>query len=441
MAIHEKHGNDHDLRQLVDADGGRIKSRIFSDPAIYQQELRRIFARTWAFVAHESQLRSPGDYVANLIGEDPVLTVRGSDGRLRVFLNACRHRGLVICSSDRGSSQHFRCPYHGWTYDTHGRLGPVLREKDAYHDELDRGRLGLREVPRVESYKGFVFANWDAGAEPLEDFLGRDMLWYLDIPIEGALGPLEVIGPVMKYRIRANWKLASENFAGDDYHVLHTHGSAFKIGFLPPYDLLADYIACFRNGHGMGDIPRPGRALANDLHYGSMFGPDAVAYVNAFQERLKQRLSPRQAEVHGIGEGNIFPNLSWIKFSCFHTFGLFQWHPKGVDDIEVWQTTLIDSGAPQVIKDYARAQMSQENTAAGIFGQDDGENFERITESFRGAISRESEFDYSMGLGHEGEVVVDGLPGRLGPHYSEQNHRNYYRHWLALMSAEDGPNG
>ncbi|MFD0849980.1 aromatic ring-hydroxylating oxygenase subunit alpha [Sphingosinicella xenopeptidilytica] len=429
---------ESELQRLVDPDRGRINGRVFSDPAIYQRELTHIFMKSWCFVAHESQLRNAGDYVTALIGEDPVIVSRDSNGSINVLLNSCRHRGLAVCSSDRGNTNLFRCPYHGWTYSRDGSLLGVPKMDEAYHRELAKDARGLIRVPRVESYKGFIFANWDADAIPLETYLGQDMLWYFDIPIVGALGGLEVIGPTMKFRMKANWKLASENFAGDDYHVLSTHGAAFRIGFLPDYDTLADYTAYFENGHGMGDIPKPGRAIELDRGMAQMFGPDAAAYVEAFSERVRTHLSDRQAELHSIGEGNVFPNLSWIKFGCFHAFGLLQWHPRGVDEIEVWQTTLFDSAAPQEVRDYARAQMSQENAAAGIFGQDDGENFERITEMLRGAVSGRADFDYSMGLGREGEVEVSGLPGRLGPHYTEQNHRNFYRHWLNLMTGQGG---
>ncbi len=266
----------------------------------------------------------------------------------------------------------------------------------------------------MENYKGFIFANWDEDAIPLVDYLGADQLWYLDLAFEAPLGGLEVIGPTMKFRIKANWKLAAENFAGDDYHVLYTHGSAFQIGFLPDYDTLGDYIAYFGHGHGMGDISKPGRAYQNDVGMAQFLGPEAIEYVNAVHERLKARVSPLQAEMHGLGQGNIFPNLSWIKFGVFHVFGLFQWHPRGPGEIEVWQTALFDRDAPQSVKDFARTQMSQENAAAGIFGQDDGENFEQITESARGVVSQTRDFNYAMGLGHEARSTRRDTPAIWG---------------------------
>jgi phenylpropionate dioxygenase-like ring-hydroxylating dioxygenase large terminal subunit len=373
-----------------------------------------------------------------MIAEDPVIVCRDAKGSINVLLNSCRHRGLAVCSTDRGNTKLFHCPYHGWTYGRDGKLTGVPKMGEAYFRELDKGTHSLLRVPRVEIYKGFIFANWDEDAMSLEESLGAEMLWYLDIPIVGALGGLEVIGPAMKFRMKTNWKLAAENFTGDDYHVLTTHGCAFEIGFLPDYATLADYTANFDNGHGMGDIPKPGRAIENDRNMAQMFGPEGASYVENVNKRLREHLSDRQGDVHDIGQSNIFPNLSWISFGCFHAFGLFQWHPRGVDEIEVWQTTFFDAGAPQAIKDYARTQMSQENAAAGIFGQDDGENFERIAEVLRGKVAGNMDFDYSMGVGHAGEVQVSGLPGRLGPHYTEENHRNFYRHWIKMMSEKEG---
>ena len=92
-----------------------------------------------------------------------------------------------------------------------------------------------------------------------------------------------------------------------------------------------------------------------------------------------------------------------------------------------------DRAAPQSLKDIVRVQFSQEQAVSGFFGQDDQENFEQVTEATRGFISQRHSFNYTMGLGHEGEVQVPGLPGRIAPHYSEQNQRNFYRYWSELM--------
>lgn len=114
----------------------------------------RVFTKTWLFIGHESQLSEPGDYLTNFMGEDPVIATRGADGVIRVMLNSCAHRGgMAVCSTDAGSSKFFRCPYHGWTYSNNGDLIGAPRADTVYHGELDKPRLGLKAVPRVENYK------------------------------------------------------------------------------------------------------------------------------------------------------------------------------------------------------------------------------------------------------------------------------------------------
>jgi phenylpropionate dioxygenase-like ring-hydroxylating dioxygenase large terminal subunit len=111
-----------DIEGLVNIENGLVSPRIFIDPDLYRLELDQIFARCWLFLCHETQIPNPGDFFTTYMGEDPVLVVRDSAGKVRAFLNSCRHRGNRLCRADSGNARSFTCAHHGWTYNVDGRL-------------------------------------------------------------------------------------------------------------------------------------------------------------------------------------------------------------------------------------------------------------------------------------------------------------------------------
>ena len=135
-------GGDGYRTGLVDLATGQISREIFVNEAIYQEELERVFARSWLFVGHESQVPGPGDYFVSSMGEESVVLCRDRAGEVHVFLNSCRHRGMKVCRYDEGNTAVFTCPYHGWSYGTDGRLAGVPYWREAYHSALDRGQWG-----------------------------------------------------------------------------------------------------------------------------------------------------------------------------------------------------------------------------------------------------------------------------------------------------------
>src|SRR5688572_11184772 len=102
---------------VVDRPGDfRVHTDAYVSPTIFELEMRRIFERTWIYVAHESQLPAAGDYITTTIGTQPVIVTRDTRGVVHVLLNRCRHRGSIVCRLASGRAARFMCPYHNWVY-------------------------------------------------------------------------------------------------------------------------------------------------------------------------------------------------------------------------------------------------------------------------------------------------------------------------------------
>jgi len=123
-------------------DAGLVSREIYVNEDIYKQELEQVFARAWLFVGHESQVPEPGDFVISRMGEEEVILVRDRKRELHVFLNTCRHRGMKVCRYDDGNTLVFTCPFHGWSYDTDGRLVGVPYYDAAYKGDMEK-KMGL----------------------------------------------------------------------------------------------------------------------------------------------------------------------------------------------------------------------------------------------------------------------------------------------------------
>lgn len=439
MAIHsgitreaDLNGVLRELEETVRPQEGQIPSFIFGDPEVYRVEDEKVFGKCWLFVAHESEIPKPGDYVTRYVGEQSVIVVRGEDGEVRVLLNMCRHRGMRVCRSDQNNTSHFRCPYHGWTYKNTGQLTGVPAHKDAYGDALDKSQIGLLEA-RSGTYARLIFATFDQDAPSLDNYLGN-MKWYLDLLAGRA--PMEVTGPPHRWEMPCNWKLPSENFMSDAYHTMHTHGSISKVGLVPSPRFAKDgYQVYAGNGHGLGiGMPAAARLL--------------------FSEELlpvfKQNLSADQVEVLEATKNihaTVFPNLSFL-ISAMTVDGEFVshtdmrvWVPKGPEKIVIYSWCLVESAAPESWKEMSRKAYVMSFGPSGMFEQDDSENWEDITRNAgAGPAARHFTFEYLQGMGRERAEEFPGPGEAYAGKFSEGNARSFYGHWLNLV-LDKHPNG
>ncbi len=104
------------------AKADRVHRRIYLDEDVFEQEMERIFSRTWIYVGHESEVAHPGDYKTTFLGRQPVIVSRDEAGTIHVLLNRCTHRAATVCQAASGNSNFFRCEYHGWMFRNNGEL-------------------------------------------------------------------------------------------------------------------------------------------------------------------------------------------------------------------------------------------------------------------------------------------------------------------------------
>ncbi len=200
----------------------RVRRAAFVRPDLFEREIERIFRRCWIFICHDSQLRERGQYVRGSIGRSPVFAIRGLDGEIRCFHDSCPHRGSMLTRGRSGVQPTITCRYHGWAFDADGKCIRVRGGKTGYTKAaLDRLGVDLKPVPRVASYRGFVFACLDPGVEDLETFLGGAMP-FVDLMADQSEQGMEVLRGESTYVMRANWKLQTEN-STDGYHVATVH--------------------------------------------------------------------------------------------------------------------------------------------------------------------------------------------------------------------------
>jgi salicylate 5-hydroxylase large subunit len=211
-------------RRWPDGGSSRIPNWVYTDPEIFAREQQRIFEGPgWLYACLEVEIPNPGDFKRTRLGTKEVVVVREPSGEINVLVNRCSHRSAQFCSASRGSAREFTCPYHQWTYDLGGRLIGVpfrrgYRGQGGMPADFRLEEHGLQRLA-VSRRHGVVFASFSPATDPLEDYLGDNMLGYFDRVFAGR--ELVVLG-YLRQRIPSNWKLMFENIK-DPYHATLLH--------------------------------------------------------------------------------------------------------------------------------------------------------------------------------------------------------------------------
>jgi 3-phenylpropionate/trans-cinnamate dioxygenase alpha subunit len=429
--------------KLVDTERGLVNRKNFADPETYKQELETVFARSWLFLGHESQIPNPGDFFNTYMGEDPILVTRGKDGKVNAMLNSCRHRGNSVERSDLGNRNNFMCTYHGWTYDLAGKLITVPGFKELYHEELDLENWGLVAVSQLESFHGLIFANWDPEAPGLLEYMG-EYAWFLETRANPQGQGSEVVGGINRWTMDCNWKFAAENFVGDGYHGFISHRSATLAGHatlnsrqLQPGGRGSSQWARqtepntfrmatkFGSGGGFSIRPEEQSVIPQDIS-----DPVMKEYYETRHANMEKRMGSTRARLGGFNA--MFPNFS-INTSADQ---IHVWNPRGPQSTECWVYILVDKAAPAEVKQTLKSSAQRHFGPSGMFEQDDGDNWKLSTDGCKGAIAQRYPLNYQMGLHDEWLEATDELPRRRQGSLGDTNQLNMARMWSDLMTGK-----
>ena len=360
----------------------RVHSSIFTDPAVFEEEMERIFTRGWVFVGHTSEVPHPGDYATKWIGRVPVILVRDEDGEILLFVNRCRHRGNMVCQYESGNSMFFTCPYHGYTYSINGQLVGIPRS-DAYSDEYKKEVTGLMPVPRMSAYRGFVFGSLSPGAMTLEEHLGEPCMRMIDIFCDASpLGEVEVRAGVQKHAYRGNWK----QIGMDGYHAQFVHESFFTVkaarSAVPRYrdDNRSSYHARdLGQGHAMLDMRYSGGTFGAIL--ASKDRPWFPEYQASLEKAHGVEWTKQVIGASGDPHLHIYPNLELIDT---HVRVI---RPVAVDETAVYMYPALLKGVPDELNERRlRTHESFYGPASGG-NPDDYEVFERTQTGMQGQVN------------------------------------------------------
>jgi len=200
----------------------RVHRDVYIDPEVFQLEMERLWSRTWIYLGHTSQVPQPGDFITADIAAKPVIMVRHTDGKVRVLMNRCAHKGTKVVYDVAGNTgKTFRCPYHAWTYRTDGTLLNIPLKAGYEGTRLEA--QGLTPITH-ETYRGFVFARL-AGGPDFREYFGDSLSSIDNLADRSPEGELEIAGGCLRYLHNCNWKMFVENL-NDTMHPMIVHASS-----------------------------------------------------------------------------------------------------------------------------------------------------------------------------------------------------------------------
>jgi benzoate/toluate 1,2-dioxygenase alpha subunit len=405
----------------------RVNREAFRSEEVLERERQVIWDRMWLYLGHETEVAKRGDFKQRTLAGRPLILARDANDRVRAYLNACPHRGTILCRETEGNAKTFQCFYHAWTFANTGELVGIP-DPGAY--PLERAfaaEMGLREVPRFENYRGFVFVSFAADGPSLAEHFGNARE-YLDLMVEHSPDGLEVLPGTHLYAIRGNWKLAVEN-AMDGYHFSPTHVTFVE------YLKTTGYVTSDEGGraitldHGHSVLVFSGHGGRVGMQWEPRFGDAEKARVEENVRRMKARIGEeRGARVAGTSRIlYLFPNLLLFDIEGLAARQLEPVRPD-FTDVRAWE--LAPAGEAKEARELRIRILGSFIGPGGLATPDDVEAYECVQ---RGVVATAGDArpyvdwsDISRGMERE----LRGEPAR---NVDEAGIRGFWRHWDDLI--------
>jgi phenylpropionate dioxygenase-like ring-hydroxylating dioxygenase large terminal subunit len=406
-------------------DGDRVNGLAYVDDAVFDREMDRIFHDGWVFVGHESEIPAVGDVVTRNLGGDPHLMVRDRQNRIQVLANRCSHRGTRLIQGTRTSVRSMQCIFHGWTFGLDGTLLGVPQPGGMV---IDKAACSLDRPGRVDTYRGFVFANPSGTAGPLDDHLGDGGRYLLDwLCALSPAGELDLTAGWIGQESRSNWKMWAESDL-DGYHlgVLHSSlwraapGSQYEAAVFAGEKVVTSTTRDRGNGHVELEF---WRGYDRELAWLGVPRERVAGYVDA----LTEAHGPDRAEEllwRGPPHALIFPNL------FLGEMNLAIIEPVASDHTTHHHTPVTLAGVEPSFNQRLLRQSEAAMGPAGFLLPDDAAASERI----QAALGRTGGWiDISRGRDRE---RFDGSD-IVGHVSDEVPNRGFWRRWNELMEDHD----
>lgn len=421
--------------------GGEIHKSTYLSETVFAEEQESVFAKSWLYLCHASQLPKAGDYITAERAGQPLVAVRQKSGEIHVMYNRCPHKGVKVLVETHGNTGRFlRCPYHAWTFKTSGELLsiPVKTEYNSCTLSACEAGRGMARVDNVVDYRDFIFVRLSNTGMPFDQFFGESLSTLDNMVDRSPKGQLRVVGTPLRHRHQCNWKMVMDNQT-DTCHPMVAHessaGEAINLWkqsqsdqhgtqpmavelfspFMSSHAFFSDMgIRVWPNGHGH-------TGLSNSIHkdYSAIPGYWESMVASYGETRAQQILSDtRHNTVY-------FPNLM-VK-GPIQTLRVIR--PITVNEtvVESWALELV--GAPQKMLERTIQYNNLINSPCSMVAHDDIEMYERATAGLQSTASEWVNVSrlYQADEHWDQTCEVSGT--------SEIAMRNFYAMWQRMMET------